>query len=232
VDFYEQVGFLPDAVVNYLLLLGWALDDKTEFFDRKAMLEHFSLERVNRAPAGFDPAKLTAFQARYMQQEPLERRLELCLPYLQRAGLVESPAGNATRATVERVVEAAGDRIVVAGDVLDYADFFTSDADLPYDEKAFKKRLRKPPEAARLLAELRGELACATSFDAAALEELVRRFVETREIKIGQIINAARVAATGKAVGFGLYDILSILGRQRCLARIDRALEIVGRSVD
>ncbi len=75
VDFYEQIGFLPDAVVNYLLLLGWSLDDKTEEFTREEMIEQFSLERVNKAPASFDPQKLLSFQERYMQQLPMKQKV-------------------------------------------------------------------------------------------------------------------------------------------------------------
>src|SRR5437660_670154 len=82
VDFYEQVGYLPDAIVNYLLLLGWALDDKTEFFTRAEMIRDFSLERVNRAPASFDCQKLFSFQEWYMQQMPLDRKAALVLPFL------------------------------------------------------------------------------------------------------------------------------------------------------
>src|SRR5439155_24170906 len=100
VDFYRQVGYLPDAVANYLLLLGWALDDKTEFFTRDEMIRHFSLERVNKAPASFDPKKPDAFQERYMQQLPVEQKVELTLPYLQKAGLVSSPSGQETRERV------------------------------------------------------------------------------------------------------------------------------------
>src|SRR5262249_40836796 len=92
VDFYEQVGYLPDAVVNYLLLLGWALDDKTEFFSRADMIRHFSLERVNKAPASFDPKKLFAFQESYMQRLPVEQKVPRVLPFLERAGLVPAPA--------------------------------------------------------------------------------------------------------------------------------------------
>jgi len=83
VDFYERVGYLPDAVVNYLLLLGWALDDRTEFFTRKEMIEAFSLGRVNKAPAAFDPNKLRAFQEHYMNALPVEDKAAMCLPYLQ-----------------------------------------------------------------------------------------------------------------------------------------------------
>ena len=224
VDFYETIGYLPDSLLNYLLLLGWSLDDKTEYLDREAMVRHFSLERVQRSPAGFDPAKLEAFQERYMRELPAARRLELCLPFLERAGLVPSPADASTRETVAAILAAAGDRITVAGDVLDYADFFTADEELPYDEKAFEKRLRKPPEAAELLGGFRDRLATAEPFDAETLEALLRAYVEERGVKLGQVIHALRVAVTGRPVGFGMFEILEILGRQRCLARIDRAL--------
>ena len=92
VDFYEQVGYLPHAVLNYLLLLGWSLDETTEFFTREEMIERFSLERVNKAPASFDPKKLFAFQDHYMQQVPLKQKVAMVLPYLQRAGCVSEPA--------------------------------------------------------------------------------------------------------------------------------------------
>jgi glutamyl-tRNA synthetase len=223
VDFYETIGYLPQALLNYLLLLGWSLDDRTEFLDREAMVRHFSLERVQKSPAGFDPAKLEAFQERYMRELPAAHRVELCIPFLEQAGLVDSPAGEAELETVAAIVAAAGDRITVAGDVLDYADFFTSDEELPYDEKAFDKRLRKPAEAAELLAGFRDRLASVEPFDAASLETLLRGYVEERGVKLGQVIHALRVAATGKAVGFGMFEILEILGRERCLARIDRA---------
>ena len=153
VDFYEQVGYLPDAIVNYLVLLGWSLDDKTEFFTREEMIANFSLERVNKAPASFDPKKLWSFQDHYMQEQSIDRKVELTLPYLERAGLVAQPATAADRERVRQVVEAARDRIKVAGDILDFEDFFLPDDRLPYDEAAFDKQLRHEPEAiARLRA--------------------------------------------------------------------------------
>ncbi len=99
VDFYEQVGYLPDAVVNYLVLLGWSLDDKTEFFSRQEMIELFSLERVNKGAASLDVKKLFAFQERYYQALPVAEKLERSLPYLTRAGLVarSDPGGDARR---------------------------------------------------------------------------------------------------------------------------------------
>src|SRR6185503_10896980 len=94
VDFYEQVGYLPDAIVNYLVLLGWSLDDKTETLTRAQMIESFSLERVNPGPASFDPAKLVAFQAQYMRDLPMPEKVAGMLPYLERAGWVTAPVGD------------------------------------------------------------------------------------------------------------------------------------------
>jgi glutamyl-tRNA synthetase len=224
VDFYRQVGYLPNAIVNYLLLLGWSLDDKTEFFTRQEMIDLFSLERVNKAPASFDPKKLSAFQERYMLAVPLPQKVELVLPYLQKVGLVASPPAEDVRANLTHLLQAAGDRIKVAGDILDYTAFFLADEQMPYDEVAFDKRLRKPAAAGQLLAKFKDQLALVEPFDAATLEKCLHDFVQAEGIQIGQIIHALRVAVTGKAVGFGLFDSLAILGKNHCLVRLGRAL--------
>lgn len=224
VDFYRETGYLPEAVVNYLLLLGWALDDRTESFTRDEMIRQFSLERVNRAPASFDPLKLLAFQDRYMRALPTDQKVRMVLPFLQSAGLVPVPPPEDVGRRLSAIVQAAGDRLKIAGDILEFADFFLPDAQLPYDQAAFEKRLAKPPRAAELLRKFRDQLAAAEAFDAAGLESLLQRFLEAEGIKIGDVIHAVRVAVTGRAVGFGMFETLEILGRERCLARIERAL--------
>jgi glutamyl-tRNA synthetase len=229
VDFYEQVGYLPDALLNYLLLLGWSLDDKTEEFSREDMLAHFSLERVNKAPASFDPEKLMAFEARAMQKLPMKQRVAKAVPFLQRAGYVADPPPCDTAPYVTRILGAAGDRLKVAGDILDFDDFFVADNQLAYDESVVDKRLRKPAGAIDLLTKFRSELANVEPFTAEHIERMTHALVESQGIKIGDIVHAVRVAVTGKAVGFGLFDTLAILGRERCFARIDRALEIATR---
>lgn len=222
--FYEDVGYLPEAVANYLLLLGWSLDDRTEDFTRDEMIRHFSLERVGHSPASFDPGKLSAFQARRMQEVALPKKVALCLPFLVEAGFVPASPPDALREKVARLVEAAGDRIRVAGDVLDYADFFVSDDALPYDDAAFAKRLVRAEGAADRLARFRERLAAAPTWTAATLEAELTKFVEAEGTTVGAIIHALRVAVTGKAVGFGVFETLEILGRERTLSRIDRAL--------
>lgn len=227
-DFYEQVGYLPEAIVNYLALLGWSLDDKTEHFSREELIHVFSLERVNKAPASFDSKKLQAFQDWHMQHLPLERKLPMTLDYLGRVGLVGTPPAEQESRTVIEILSAAGDRIKVAGDILSYRDFFLPDEQLPVDEAAFAKVMGKP-RAAELLAAFRADLAAAGPFAASDLEARMQQFVERQGIKVGEIIHAVRLAVTGKTIGFGLFDTLAILGRDRSLARIDRALARLGR---
>ena len=222
VDFYREVGYLPDAIVNYLMLLGWAHEDGTsEMFTRPEMIELFSLERVNSAAASFDAKKLFAFQERYMQRVPLSDKAAMALPYLKRAGLISEPLSPDVHATVMQIVAEAGPRLTVAGDVLDYAFFFVPDDRLVYDDKAFEKHVRKPP-APTLLPKIRAVLAAAEPFDAATLKRLVEEFAATGDAKPGPLSQMLRVATTGKEVGFGTYETVAILGRPHSLARIDR----------
>ena len=192
IDFYQQVGYLTDALINYLLLLGWSLDDKTEFFTREEMISHFSLERVNKAPASFDIKKLRAFQERYMALVPVERKTEMALPFLQKAKLIPEPTPADATAFVREIVRGAGERIKVAGDILDYAAFFLPDDQLTYDEKAFNQHIRKP-EANTLLRKMRERLATAT-FEVKALEDLVQTFADSESVRLGAINQPLRVA--------------------------------------
>jgi glutamyl-tRNA synthetase len=219
VDFYEQVGYLPDAVVNYLVLLGWSLDDKTEIMTRAQMVESFSLDRVNPGPASFDPAKLDAFQMQYMRALPVEAKVDGAISFMARV-LPEPPA----RDKVARIVEALGDRLKVFGDIVLQARFFFGE-EVSYDEKAFAKRLLAPGAADRLAA-YRDWLADRQTFDAASLERDTQALLAQRGWSMGDIVHAVRVAITGVPVGPGLFDSLEIVGKQLSVRRIDRALAV------
>jgi glutamyl-tRNA synthetase len=112
----------------------------------------------------------------------------------------------------------------MAGDVLDYSEFYVADEQLEYDSAAVEKRIENAAGARELLIAYAAELPTVEPFDAATLELHLKDFVERRGVKIGDIVHAVRVAVTGKAVGFGLFDALAILGRERCVRRIARAL--------
>ena len=226
VDFYREVGYLPWAIDNYLALLGWSYDDKTEFFSRDELVKHFALERINSSPASFDPKKLWAVQDHYMAERSTAEKLALMLPFLVKAKLVADPPPAAAVATVRRVIEASGDRLKVAGDILAYADFFLV-AEPSLDEAAVKQRLEKPGVRG-LLESFARTIETVDPFDPPALEAALKQVVEAAGVKVGDLVHAVRVAVTGKTVGPGLYDCLAILGRDATLARIARALPRCG----
>jgi glutamyl-tRNA synthetase len=220
VDFYREIGFCPEAILNYLLLLGWSLDGEREKFTVEEMIQLFSLSRVNRAPASFDPQKLLAFQADALAALPLQQRVDLVTPFAQRAGF---GGGDQTPAKLAEVVAGAGDRIKVAGDIIDFDYCFVDE--IEYDQKAFQKRLIKPADACELLGQLRQHLSELDQYEAATLEQSVKDFCQQSGIGLGQIIHALRVATTGKPAGFGMFETLAVLGKERVSRRIDAALE-------
>jgi glutamyl-tRNA synthetase len=226
VDFYREVGYLPWAIDNYLSLLGWSYDDKTEFFSRDELIKQFTLERINSSPASFDPKKLWAVQDHYMATLSTDEKLALMLPFLMKAGLVADPPAADAVETVRRVIEAAGDRLKVAGDIIAYADFFLVD-EPTMDDAAVKQRLVKPG-VKELLAAFATAIQTVEPFEPAGLETALKGVVEQAGVKVGDLVHAVRVAVTGKTVGPGLYDCLAILGRDRSLARIARALPLCG----
>ena len=227
VEYYEKLGYLPAGILNALSRLGWSLDGSTEFMSLSEVIQNFTLERIVKAPAGFDPEKLQSFQQHWMNQLSINEKVTGCLPYLQRAKWIPGEVDATTRTNVGRVITAVADRLRVFSDILDYKEFFIADDEMTFDAKPFQQRIRDAAEAVGLLKSLREQLVTVEPFDSATLDKLVHDFVETQGIKIGQIVHALRVAITGKSVGVGLFDALSILGRERLLRRIDRALNHV-----
>lgn len=224
VEFYREVGFLPDTLNNYLLMLGWALDGEREQFNREEMLEHFSLERVNSAAASFDPDKLTAFQTRDFVSHDIKKKVALATGFLQRCGWVATPPPCDTAPLVRTILEHAGDRIKVAGDILNYPEFFQQGEPLSFEPKAVKKQFKG--EYRTLLGKLAELLPGIEPFDAATIEAALKQFAEAEELKLGKINGPLRVAVTGKSVGIGMYETLEILGSSECVARIDQAMKL------
>jgi glutamyl-tRNA synthetase len=245
VEYYERIGYLPAAVLNALARLGWSLDDRTEIMSLDTVVEHFTLERVIKSPAGFDPDKLDSYQLHWMGTLSLEEKVAGCWPFLVQGGLAPgdsrqhvpgskdpgsriedrgSPVGTSTREYVARVIAVLGERLKIFSDILSFDEFFVPDEALSYDEKAFDKRIRKPSEALPLLRTFREHLADVSPFETATLERLMHDVAESAGAKLGDIIHAVRVAVTGKPAGAGMFETLELLGRERCLSRLDRAL--------
>jgi glutamyl/glutaminyl-tRNA synthetase len=224
VAFYRTLGYLPAAVVNYFGRLGWSLDDKTEIIPLDMMIANFSLDRVNDSPASFDPEKLLWLAGEYMRMLPLEEKVEGVLPFLQRAGLVGEAIDAATRQKVRQVVEACGERLKIFSDIFQYGAFFFRDPQ--YDAKAVDKRLRAG-QAPHILREVGNLLAQIDPYETPVLEKSIKEFCETRQIKIGDMNHILRVGTTGVTIGPGVFECLSILGKEETLRRLDMAQKLV-----
>jgi nondiscriminating glutamyl-tRNA synthetase len=223
VAFYQELGYLPAAIVNYLARLGWSLDDKAEKIDLADMIANFSLERVNSAPASFDPDKLYWLAGEYMKELPADEKMAGCIPYLQRAGLIGAAASNDEKQKLSTIIAACGERLKLFSDILTYGSPFFR-ADPAYDAKAVEKRLKKAG-AADLLTAFAAEVAKTGPWDAATLDKCLHDFCAGRNIKPGELVHPVRVAVTGVEVGVGLFDTLAILGRAEALRRIGLALK-------
>ena len=195
VDFYEQVGYLPAAIIPTTWpCLGWALDDHTEHFSREELIQHFSLERVNKSAASFDPKKLWSFQDWHMQQLVPDRRKDR--PGGRHA---VSARGATCRFAVDRRrtskdrargPHAAGDRIKTSGDILDYAYFFRGRRQSRVRRKGRGQVAGKAGAADLMTTKYCENLAAAGPFEAQPLEQMTHAFVEGQGVKIGDIVHA------------------------------------------
>jgi glutamyl-tRNA synthetase len=204
----REAGYLPEAVRNYIALLGWGLDASTTFMTTDQLIEGFSLERVSRSPAVFDEQKLRWMNGRYLREmEPAElaRRLE---ELLGRDGL-------------ESAVGVAQEKMQTLADFWPLAAFLVERQ--PYDEKAWKKVMERDGAAANLSAA-RDALATVERFDAETVESALRGVVEVTGAKPRDVFQPLRVAISGSTISPGIFESVVALGREETLARVDDAL--------
>jgi len=212
---YEAMGYLPDAVVNFLALLGWSPGDNRELLRRDELIALFELDGVVKHPAIFDVAKLGWMNKEYIKAEPpqaLARRM---------TALMEAAhAGTFDPGYIERVAALFHDRVRTVVDVMELGSYFFSDAPIVPTEEALAKHCADP-EAALRLQEVRDALGALESFDTPSVEQAIRELAQTRGVKASAYIHPLRVAVTGQAVSPGIFEVCSILGQKRVLARAD-----------
>jgi glutamyl-tRNA synthetase len=216
---FRDRGYLPEALVNFLLLLGWSLDGVREFFSREEMVRLFSLERVSPTPAIFNREKLEWMNGQYLRRMPLAERTARVKAYLAERG--ELPSRPDAERFLPRAVAAVGDRLKTLADVRVYAGFAFGD-EFPVDPEA-RAEVMARPEARRLLLALTEVVASAEPFEPAVLEAAARALAERLGVKPGQLFFPARVALTGRKVAPGLFEVMDLVGRERALARLRAA---------
>jgi glutamyl-tRNA synthetase len=222
---YAEEGFLPEAFRNFLALLGWSPGGDSEFLRTTELVERFTLAGVSRTNAVFDRAKLEWFNTQYLQKPPVEELLPAVEAELRRAGLWDgSPAGR-DRAWFARAVDLIRPRTRLLSDFPGWARaFFTDDFD--YEAEA-REKFWKDERLPALLEKLAGALAALPDWNHDACDAALRGLAAAEGVKAGLLINATRVAIVGRAVAPPLFETMVVLGQERVVARLRRALPIL-----
>lgn len=224
VEEYRKQGYVPEAMINYLVRLGWSYDDQEEVFSIGELIEKFTLERVGKSGGIFDQQKLVWLNGEYIAKMDIDTRTKAVIPFLREAGLLDEDISEEKYEWIKDVVTAVGDRLKTLTQIVDYAGSFFVDK-LEYDEKAVQQRLKKD-YVPKMLEDLKARLRTAEPFDEANLEEVIRAFAEESGLSASKIIHPLRVALTGKSVGPGIFETVALLGREKAIQRLDEGIEL------
>jgi glutamyl-tRNA synthetase len=227
---YRDAGYLPEAVFNFLGLLGWSLDDKTEMISREQFIEHFTLERIVKNPAVFNVEKLTWMNGMYIREMAKGALVDTFTRQLER-DLPASIGRPIDRALVARIAPLIRERVKLLTEVADYCDFFFRD-DLHYsrDEllgKAFKDRATEAKDALEALIARVEPLPDWTDAALFTWELEYRAAAEELRLKAGDLFSLVRVGVTGRRISPPLFESMEILGKDRCLARLRAAAHLL-----
>jgi len=215
---YRDMGFLPGAVVNYLVRLGWSHGDQ-EIFTLDELVKYFDWKEVGDTAGVFNPEKMVWVNHQWLKALPVEELARRALPYFQAAGL---PASG--DAKLRHVAQVAQERAPTFGAMVEQFRYFY--APIALDPKAKAKFL--VPDAKPILQELRDGIAAMGSLDTEPLEKLFHGAAEKRGLGLGKVAQPARVALTGGTASPGMYDVVQILGKEETLARLDEAIRSIG----
>ncbi|MGQ9694097.1 MAG: glutamate--tRNA ligase [Thermodesulfobacteriota bacterium] len=212
---YREMGYLPQALVNYLVRLGWSYGDQ-EVFTLSELIEKFSLENIGKSAAVFNAEKLLWLNGLYIRQEKPATLAELVTPFIEKRGWQIR-----SREWLIEVVKTLQERSKTLEEMASQAEFYFQD-ELPVDEKGASKFLT--PEMKEPLGMLASRLASSPELDEKMVEKIFREMAAAKNIKLGAIAQAVRLALTGKTASPGIYEIMRILGKEEVLKRLDRAL--------
>ncbi|HKM17547.1 MAG TPA: glutamate--tRNA ligase [Limnochordia bacterium] len=222
---FQEEGYLADAMVNYLALLGWSYDDSQTLFREAELVEKFTLAKVSKNPAVFDLPKLQWMNGVYIRELSLEQFYQQALPFFQSWGFVPQEVSPELESKVKHVLRILQERIKVLSELKEASYYFFQDQ-LHYDEKAVQKVLDKEG-AVEILHSLLPELLAAKDYTQEKLEPIFRKAQEQHQCKLATVIQPVRVAVTGTNVSPGIYDVLAVLGRAKTCQRIKDALELI-----
>ena len=216
---YREEGYYPEAVINFLALLGWHATGDQEMYTMQELIEQFSLERVSKSGAKFDYEKGKWFNHQYLQLRSNEELAEQFIPYLEEKGV------SGDKAIVAKVIGLTKDRVNFISELWDQVNFFFV-APTEYDEKSLKKRWKE--DSPKHMTEMLTLLEAHEDWSAEGLDNLVMPWIAEKEYGVGIVMNAFRICLVGAARGPHIWNITDVLGKEETLARVRTALKKLG----
>ena len=229
VQAFRDEGYLPQAMLNYLTLLGWSLDGETTIFDTQTLFEHFTLDRINKSAAVFDVAKLDWINSVYIKEMGAAAFVDAAVPWLEQAGLATAEQVDANRSWFEGIYPLVAERVKKLTELAPMVAFLFADDSVEFDEKSVDKVLKKEdaPGTLDALIEAFGD-AFDLPWTEEGIETTLRAIPAKLEVKPKKVFQVARVAITGAQVSPPLFGSMALLTRQNCLARFKAARSIAG----
>lgn len=225
VDQYRQLGYLPEAIVNFLALLGWAPQDEKEIFSKEELIEAFSMEHVAKNPAVFEIDKLNWINAHYMKQAKPEQITLLAIPHLVEKGYITGCLDEAEMKNLVRFVAVIQDQLSYAAQVVDFADIYFKD-DVVIAEPEARETLLEDTAPA-VISMFKENLNALETVDAASVQPIFKAITKGLKVKGQKVYMPLRVAITGQMHGPDLARIIEVLGRDRVIGRIDATMHAV-----
>ena len=216
---YREEGYYPEAVINFLALLGWHATGDQEMYTMQELIEQFSLERVSKSGAKFDYEKGKWFNHQYLQLKSNEELAEQFMPYLEAKGVLVD------KAIVAKVIGLTKDRVNFVSELWEQVNFFFV-APTEYDEKSLKKRWKE--DSPKHMTEMLALLEIHEDWSAEGLDNLIMPWIAEKEYGVGIVMNAFRICLVGAARGPHIWNITDVLGKEETLARVRTALEKLG----
>ncbi len=220
---YKKMGYLPQALVNYLALLGWTPEENKEIYTVEELINLFDLRRVTKNPGIFDITKLEWINTQHIRRLSLEELADLTYPFLKEAEWFKEE--NFNREYYLKVLTLLQERLKTLAQIREYADYFFMD-DLDYDVETAKK-VCKHPNTPLYLEKIKEVWSQIQEFTAENLENSLRKLAEENQIPTKNLVHPIRVALTNKTVGPGLYEIVEVLGKDKTLKRLEKFIEFL-----
>jgi len=222
IEQYRELGYLPEAILNFLVLLGWAPEGEQEIFSKEELIRLFSLSRVSKSPAVFDTQKLAWMNNQYLKKADLDRVTALAIPHLERAGRIPKERAPEQEAWVRELVALYQEQMQYAAEIVPLSDLFFTD-ELQLDDEA--RAVLEEPQVPAVLEAFRQKVAAAERLEADAVKQWLKEVQKETGSKGKQLFMPVRVAATGRTHGPDLSTTIALLGRERVLERLTQTLD-------